>query len=360
MLRCLYLKIMLQHFRCYTEIMQLSNFDFDLPTELIAQHPLSKRRASRLLALNRAAKTIQHLNFCDFPTLLKSGDLLVLNDTRVIPARIFAQKLTGGKVEVLMEKVLADGTVSAHLRSSKSLKPGTELYLTDDSAFAVVLGREQDLFVLKLLINEDVFDFLERVGHVPLPPYITRTDEQLDKERYQTVFAKHKGAVAAPTAGLHFDEKLLQDIVKQGVELAYVTLHVGAGTFQPVRVDNILEHKMHAESINVPQVTCDQINATKKRGGRVIAVGTTVVRSLETAALGGTIHSFSGDTDIFIYEGFKFQCVDAMLTNFHLPKSTLLMLICAFAGHDFIMQAYQKAIRQKYRFFSYGDAMMIF
>ncbi|MCW9024485.1 MAG: tRNA preQ1(34) S-adenosylmethionine ribosyltransferase-isomerase QueA [Gammaproteobacteria bacterium] len=343
--------------------MQLKQFYYDLPPELIAQYPAAERSASRLLCLDGSTGQLSDRQFSDLPELLQAGDLLVMNNTRVIPARLFGQKQTGGKIEVLVERVLDAHRVLAHVRSSKSPKAGAQLVF-EDSVQAEVLGRQDDLFELEFIdtasSNRSVLDILDAQGHMPLPPYIERADEKhLDRERYQTVYAKKEGAVAAPTAGLHFTDELFDKIKAQGIELAYVTLHVGAGTFQPVRVENIAEHKMHAEWIEVSDEVCQQVEATRARGGRIIAIGTTSVRSLETAALSGKIQPFSGDTDIFITPGYKFNVVDALVTNFHLPESTLLMLVSAFAGYDHVMQAYQHAIEQRYRFFSYGDAMFI-
>lgn len=345
--------------------MYLADFDFILPSELIAQYPLLERTASRLLYVNSKTKELQHSQFVDVPDLLQENDLLIFNDTRVIPARFYLQKITGGKVEVLVERILGDGKILAHVRSNGSIKIDTILQINNrnselEELTFKVIGREGNLFILQLSdLRQDLGALLEKIGHIPLPPYIVRSDVDLDWERYQTVFARENGAVAAPTAGLHFDESILQKLSKKGVKSAFITLHVGAGTFQPVRTENILEHKMHAERVTVSEEVCAAIENTKRAGGRVIAVGTTVVRSLETAAQNGIVQPFIGETDIFIYPGYKFRCIDAMLTNFHLPKSTLLMLVSAFAGCDLIKQAYKEAIDQKYRFFSYGDAMLI-
>jgi len=342
--------------------MQRTDFQFDLPEELIAQVPAKQRRASRLLQLDGSTGEYQDLTFSDITDLLQPGDLLVMNNTRVIPARLLGEKDSGGKVEVLVERVLDETTVLAHVRASKSPKVGRSLHFSD-SVRAVVKERRDALFVLefhhRLAPQTAVYDILEALGHMPLPPYIIRPDTEEDAERYQTVYAKHKGAVAAPTAGLHFDKALLASIEKQGVDLAYVTLHVGAGTFQPVRVDDLTEHKMHSEWMVIEQDVVDAIKQTQANGGRVIAVGTTAVRCLETAALSGTLEAFCGDTDIFITPGFQFNVVDALLTNFHLSESTLLMLVSAFAGYENIKRAYQHAIESRYRFFSYGDAMFL-
>ena len=335
-----------------------TDFDYTLPEAQIARYPLSKRSASRLLCLGKSSGQIKHRHFYELTDLLKPGDLLVCNNTKVIPARLFGQKDTGGKVEVLVERIIDAHHVLAHVGASKTPKPGATLFL-DGGIKAVMTGRRDELFELEFAGDDTALALLEQFGHIPLPPYIDRADEKDDKERYQTVFAKHKGAVAAPTAGLHFDDELMSSIKKQGVDIEYLTLHVGAGTFQPVRVDNILEHKMHAEYIDVSAALCEKINATQAKGGRIIAVGTTVVRAVESAAKTGELKPYQGDTDIFIYPGFKFQIIDAMITNFHLPKSTLMMLVSAFAGHKTIMHAYQQAVKEKYRFYSYGDAMFI-
>jgi S-adenosylmethionine:tRNA ribosyltransferase-isomerase len=342
--------------------LRLADFDYDLPPELIAQHPLHERSAARLLDATLAPPVDRTV--ADLPELLAPGDLLVVNDTRVVKARFFGRKASGGAVEVLVERVLHDAgaghhDVLAHLRASKSPRAGQSLRLAD--AFDVeVLGRggpDDALFRLRFPI--DPFDAMQRYGHVPLPPYITHADSTDDERRYQTVFASKPGAVAAPTAALHLDETLLARLEARGVQRASVTLHVGAGTFQPVRVDNIAEHRMHQEWFDVPQATVDAIAATRERGGRVAAVGTTSVRALESAARDGGLRAMHGDTDIFITPGFRFRVVDRLLTNFHLPKSTLLMLVSAFAGTDRIRALYRHAVEQRYRFFSYGDAMLL-
>jgi S-adenosylmethionine:tRNA ribosyltransferase-isomerase len=339
--------------------MRRTDFHFDLPPELIAQHPLPQRTASRLLTL-LAGEAVRDMQFQDIVDLLHPGDLLVMNNTRVIPARLFGQKATGGKVEVLVERVLDEHRVLAHVRASKSPKPGSLLTL-EGGVSATVEGREGELFELSLAGNgsESVIALLEAHGHMPLPPYIDRADQLADRERYQTVFAQRQGAVAAPTAGLHFDQALLDALAEKGVESTFVTLHVGAGTFQPVRAELIADHHMHAETIEVSAETVAAVNATRARGGRVVAVGTTSVRALESAAAGGELKPFQGDTDIFITPGYEFRVVDALLTNFHLSESTLLMLVCAFAGYDAVMAAYAHAVEQRYRFFSYGDAMFL-
>ena len=336
--------------------MRVRDFHFDLPEHLIARHPLPQRRASRLLCLDGPSGAIEHRQFVDLLDYLKPGDLMVFNNTRVIPARLFGRKATGGQLEILVERVLDSHRVLAHVRASKSPKPGSEIVLEDGSRVQM-FGREDALF--ELGFAEEVLPLLERIGHMPLPPYIDRPDDAADRERYQTVYAQKAGAVAAPTAGLHFDSELLAAIRDKGVATAEVTLHVGAGTFQPVRVERIEDHHMHREWLEVDQSVVDAVNACKARGGRVIAVGTTSVRSLESAARDGELKPFSGDTDIFIYPGRPFHVVDALVTNFHLPESTLLMLVSAFAGYPETMAAYAAAVAEQYRFFSYGDAMFI-
>ena len=336
--------------------MQVADFFFQLPDALIARHPLAERRASRLLVLEGETGKLSHRNFADLLDHVRPGDLMVFNNTRVIPARLFGQKATGGKLEILVERVVGNRSVLAHVRSSKSPKAGSKILL-DGGGEAEMIARHDALFELEF--DEDVLPLLERIGHMPLPPYIDRPDDAADRERYQTVYAQRAGAVAAPTAGLHFDEALLQTLRESGVETAYVTLHVGAGTFQPVRVERIEEHHMHREWLEVGQDVVDAVAACRSRGGRVIAVGTTSVRSLETAGRDGELKPFSGDTDIFIYPGKSFHVVDALVTNFHLPESTLLMLVSAFAGYPETMAAYAEAVAQRYRFFSYGDAMFI-
>ena len=341
--------------------MKVSEFQFDLPEALIARYPTKERTASRLMHL--ATTGLSHLQFTDVVNLINPGDLLIFNNTRVIPARLLGQKASGGKVEVLIERIIDEHHVLAHVRASKSPKEGTQLLLEDKVEMEMV-GRQDALFTLKLLNPEPILEILEQYGHMPLPPYIDRPDEESDKERYQTVYNEKPGAVAAPTAGLHFDDVILKQLRDKGVNTEFVTLHVGAGTFQPVRVDNILEHQMHSEYAEVPQNVVDAIAKTKAAGKRVIAVGTTSVRSLESAAKaalenGTALAPFFSDTDIFIYPGYKFQVIDAMLANFHLSESTLIMLVSAFAGKENVMRAYQEAIAQQYRFFSYGDAMFI-
>ena len=338
--------------------MRRSDFHYHLPDSHIARYPCEHRSASRLLCLNPRDDTRMDRVFHDFPGKLQHGDLLVFNDTRVIPARLWGSKETGGRVEVLIERIVGEHEALAHVRASKSPRPGSQLLL-DDSFSVQVVERVDDLYRLAFPTQATVLELLGLHGHVPLPPYIDRQDEPLDLERYQTIYASTPGAVAAPTAGLHFDENTLQQLCQRGVEQAFVTLHVGAGTFQPVRVDRLEDHVMHFEYYEIDQEVCDKIAATRQRGGRVVAVGTTVVRTLEAASLGGTARPGQGETNLFITPGYPFRCVDAMLTNFHLPESTLLMLVSAFAGHQRIMQAYQHAISQNYRFYSYGDAMFI-
>ncbi|WP_133178896.1 tRNA preQ1(34) S-adenosylmethionine ribosyltransferase-isomerase QueA [Shewanella decolorationis] len=340
--------------------MRVTDFSFDLPDELIARYPMAQRTASRLLTLDGNTGLLADKQFTDLLGMINPGDLMVFNNTRVIPARLFGQKASGGKLEILVERMLDDKRILAHVRSSKSPKVDSIIHL--DGGYEMKMAARHDaLFELQLLSDLTILEVLEAVGHMPLPPYIDRPDEDADKERYQTVYNQNPGAVAAPTAGLHFDDAMLEALKAKGVNIAFVTLHVGAGTFQPVRVDNVLEHKMHSEWANVPQDVVDLIAQTKAAGKRVVAVGTTSVRSLESAARAseGELKAFSGDTDIFIYPGYQFRVVDAMITNFHLPESTLIMLVSAFAGFDHVMAAYKHAITQKYRFFSYGDAMFV-
>jgi S-adenosylmethionine:tRNA ribosyltransferase-isomerase len=334
--------------------MRLTDFDYHLPDELIARYPLSERSASRLLCLNSSNGAISHAKFADLNDLLLPGDLLVCNNSRVIPARLLGQKPTGGQVEVLVERVLDNKSVLAHVRASKTPKPGTYIHFANDIRFEMIRRRD-NLFELRCVTDESVLNVIESIGHMPIPPYFQRSSEESDKERYQTIYADPKGSVAAPTAGLHFDQALFEKLRTKNVGIDYVTLHVGAGTFAPVRVDNVTEHKMHSERIDVSSKLCEKIKETKAKGGRVIAVGTTTARSLETAAL----KPFSGETNIFIYPGYEFKCIDALITNFHLPCSTLLMLVAALGGYQNVMSAYQAAIAEKYRFFSYGDAMLV-
>lgn len=345
--------------------MQVSDFHFDLPDELIARYPQPERTSSRLLQLNGNSGELVDGIFTDVLSHVESGDLVVFNNTRVIPARMFGRKESGGKLEVLVERMLDTKSILAHVRCSKSPKPGSVILLGENDEFsAEMVARHDALFELKFNSDQTVLEILEQIGHMPLPPYIDRPDEDADKERYQTVYNQKPGAVAAPTAGLHFDEMLLEKIKAKGADLAYVTLHVGAGTFQPVKVDNIHDHHMHAEYVEVTQEVVDAINVTKARGGRVIAVGTTSVRSLESAAQdalknGTELVPFFGDTEIFIFPGYEYQLVDCLITNFHLPESTLIMLVSAFAGYENTMNAYQHAVDNHYRFFSYGDSMFI-
>ena len=338
--------------------MNVSDFHFDLPDELIARYPLERRSASRLLTLDGKTGGIGHQNFRDLLDLLRPGDLLVFNDTRVIPARLYGKKETGGRLEILMERLVGEHEMLAHVKASKSLREGQSIILEDGSRL-VMRGREGALFHLGHEGAETLLALLERIGHMPLPPYVDRPDETTDRERYQTVYAREAGAVAAPTAGLHFDEELLQNLEDMGVDRTFLTLHVGAGTFQPVRVDNINEHVMHSEVVRVPEQAVRAVQAARERGGRVVAVGTTSVRSLESASQDGVLKTFQGETDIFIHPGYRFQAVDALITNFHLPESTLIMLVSAFAGYDQTMGAYRAAVSDRYRFFSYGDAMFI-
>jgi len=341
--------------------MQLSDFHYDLPPELIAQEALKERTASRLLQLDTEQNPtkINDKHFSDIIDLIQKDDLLIFNNTRVIPARLRGNKSSGGKVEVMVERVLDKHHILAHIRSNKSPKAGTQLLL-EEQINVEVTGRQGRLFEIKFLHDQSVFELLEKYGHIPLPPYIERDDTENDRERYQTVFAKKVGAVAAPTAGLHFTNALLNALTNKGVKTAQVTLHVGAGTFLPVSVENLEDHIMHAEWVEVDQSVCDAVAACKARGGKVVAVGTTSVRSLESAAKAtGKIQPFSDDTQLFITPGYQFNVVDAMITNFHLSESTLLMLVSAFSGYDNIMKAYQHAIQEKYRFFSYGDAMFL-
>lgn len=335
--------------------MRVADFQFELPDELIARYPLAERRASRLLVLDGNSGELAHHAFADLPQFLRAGDLLVFNNTKVIAARLFARKETGGQVEILIERLLDERKALAHVRASKAPKVGSKLLLEQGSA--QMLARHDSLFELEF--DQPLLPLLEQIGHMPLPPYIDRADELSDRERYQTVYAEHAGAVAAPTAGLHFDQAMLAQLQQQGVETAFVTLHVGAGTFQPVRVANIEDHQMHHEWLEVSPSVVDAVKQCKARGGRVIAVGTTSVRSLETAAKSSELKPYSGETNIFIYPGRSFNVVDALVTNFHLPESTLLMLVSAFAGYSATMAAYQQAVASKYRFFSYGDAMFI-
>nr|VFK13674.1 MAG: S-adenosylmethionine:tRNA ribosyltransferase-isomerase [Candidatus Kentron sp. LFY] len=350
--------------------MQVSDFDYHLPEELIAQHPLDERTASRLLVLNGDTGELRETAFSELVRFLMPGDLMVFNDTRVIPARLFGRKSTGGKVEILVERVMDERHLLAQIRASKAPRPGMSMEITPpDSPSATratppentggvsieVRERRGEFFVLRTMGYSG--DLLRDWGVVPLPPYIRRASDTLDKERYQTVYAKREGAVAAPTAGLHFDEPLLERLRSQGIRSAFVTLHVGAGTFSPPRVHRVEDHEMHAEYLEVPPESCALINRTRQAGGRIIAVGTTSVRALETAWRDGEARPFRGDTNLFIYPGYRFRCVDAMISNFHLPGSTLLMLVAAFAGRERVLGAYGHAVGRRFRFYSYGDAM---
>ena len=342
--------------------MRVADFHYELPGELIAQHPLERRSASRMLVLDGATGAFNDRIFADLPEDLAAGDLVVFNDTRVIPARLIGHKRgSGGRVEVLVERVDKDGrTARAHVRASRAPRVGTVLDLADGELAVTVTGRDDDLFVLDFGAGEPLLDRLERYGEVPLPPYIERSPEAEDDERYQTVYARERGAVAAPTAGLHFDNGVLAALAERGVETARVTLHVGAGTFRPVRAERVEDHRMHAEVLRVPEETAAAIAATRARGGRVIAIGTTVVRALESAVDdAGTVQPFSGETRLYLVPGSRFAVIDGLVTNFHLPGSTLLMLVCAFGGYEPVMAAYRYAVDAGYRFFSYGDAMLI-
>ncbi|MBT7308972.1 MAG: tRNA preQ1(34) S-adenosylmethionine ribosyltransferase-isomerase QueA [Gammaproteobacteria bacterium] len=337
--------------------MRKSDFHFDLPSELIAQTPPEQRGESRLLDLSSATPWVDR-QFSEITQLLHPNDLLIFNDTRVIPARLMGRKESGGRVELLVERVTGDHQLLAHIRASKAPRSGTRLLL-EGELHAEVCGRAGALFEVRLEDSRLAMEWLEAVGRVPLPPYIERQAETMDRERYQTIYARNKGAVAAPTAGLHFTQPLLNELESAGVRFGFVTLHVGAGTFQPVRVEQIEEHSMHSEWYEVSESLCEQVERTREAGGRVVAVGTTAVRSLESASSSGRLRPFQGETDIFITPGYRFKTVDAMVTNFHLSESTLIMLVTAFAGYEQIMGGYQHAIEQRYRFFSYGDAMFI-
>lgn len=339
--------------------MKKSDFNFALPRELIAQAPLPNRSDSRLLLVPPGDAAFEDRYFHELIEMLGPGDLLVFNDTRVIPARLYGKKDSGGQVEILIERLLPDQQVRAQIGASKSPKPGSRIAL-DDGTWLKVIGRDGGFYRLQFETAEPVETLLNRLGRMPLPPYIQRAADSADESRYQTVFARHAGAVAAPTAGLHFDEALLQRLHARGVLFGHITLHVGAGTFQPMRSENLQDHVMHSEWLNVGAELCAQIAAAKARGGRVIAVGTTVLRALETAIVDGTVKPFAGDTQIFIFPGYRIRSIDALITNFHLPESTLLMLVSAFAGKDRIFEAYRHAVAHKYRFFSYGDAMLLY
>jgi S-adenosylmethionine:tRNA ribosyltransferase-isomerase len=338
--------------------MRAADFDYFLPAELIAQHPAKERTASRLLHLDGETGAMSDRLFRDLPDFIEPGDIMVFNDTRVIKARLSGHKQSGGQVEVLVERVLDAHRALAHVRASKAPKAGTILRLPE-GVLAEVIGRSGDLFELRFAGAESVFELLERHGQLPLPPYITRAPQSDDEARYQTVYAHHPGAVAAPTAGLHFDAAMLEALKSKGAAIAYVTLHVGAGTFQPLRDDDIARHVMHSEWYQVSEETVSAIRSAQARGGRVLAVGTTSLRTLEAAGQGGDLQSGSGETKLFITPGYRFRTADRLITNFHLPKSTLLMLVSAFAGTENIRRAYRHAIASRYRFFSYGDAMLL-
>lgn len=340
--------------------MKIQDFDFDLPSELVTQFPTEERASSRMLHLEGSSGVLRDAMFADLPRYLRAGDVMVFNDTRVIKARLFGVKSSGGRVEVMVERVLDAHCALTVIRASHSPKPGSRLLLAD-AIEVTVLAHEQDLYTLRFDHERTVIELLECYGSLPLPPYISRPATETDEARYQTVYAKQAGAVAAPTAGLHFDESMLSTLSEMGVVLAHVTLHVGLGTFQPVRVENIADHKMHKEIFDVPQETVDSIRRAKAGGGRVLAIGTTSLRALEAAAAAGKgeLQSGHGDTDIFITPGYRLRVVERLLTNFHLPRSTLLMLVSAFGGAENIRRAYQHAINERYRFFSYGDAMLI-
>jgi S-adenosylmethionine:tRNA ribosyltransferase-isomerase len=334
--------------------MFISDFDYELPDELIARYPTPERRASRLLVVESA---IEDGQFMDFPAWLRPGDLLIFNNTRVIRARLRGRKVTGGRAEILIERALTENDALAQVRASKTPKPGSIIELAGDCK-ATVTGREDGMFTLRF--DRPLAPFLASYGEIPLPPYLNRHEEAADDERYQTVYATLPGAVAAPTAGLHFDLKMLDETREMGIRHAFVTLHVGAGTYQPLRDAHLEANRLHAERVEVSESVCSAVQKTRAEGGRVVAVGTTSVRALEAASAGGMIQPFAGETDIFILPGYQFRSVDMLLTNFHLPKSSLLMLVAAFAGYDRIMSAYRHAVERRYRFFSYGDAMLLF
>ena len=337
--------------------MKKSDFHFDLPKELIAQHPVKKRTQSRLLALNKKTGETEDLQFTDLMKYVNKGDLLVFNNTKVIPARLYGKKKTGGKVEVFIERLLDDNSAIAMFKSSKAIKLGADIYFDQQRLQAT--AKKGMFYLVDTVDGSSLSELMNEYGHMPLPPYIQRNDEEVDKDRYQTVYAKEKGAVAAPTAGLHFDEPMLQEIKDKGIQTAFVTLHVGAGTFQPVKTDSIDDHIMHKEWLQVTQEVAQLVKQTKANGDKVIAVGTTAVRCLETAAKNGEIKEYRGDTNIFIFPGYEFKVVDSLLTNFHLPESTLIMLVSAKCGRENTLAAYKHAVEQKYRFFSYGDAMFV-
>ena len=336
--------------------MHLADFDYELPNALIARHPPPRRRDSRLLVVDARRNELLDRRFDDFPACLRKGDLLVMNDTRVIKARLRGRKESGGAVEILVERLVAPARALAQVRASKSPKPGSTIRLPGE-AIATVAGRDGDFFELEF--STAIAPLLERAGDVPLPPYLGREAESADDERYQTVFARRPGAVAAPTAGLHFDESMLEEIAEAGIRRAFVTLHVGAGTFQPLRAERVADNRLHAERVTVDAGTCEAVRETRAAGGRVVAVGTTAVRALESASASGDIEPFDGDSELFIVPGYRFRSVDRLLTNFHLPRSSLLMLVAAFGGRERILEAYRHAVAAEYRFFSYGDAMLV-
>jgi len=337
--------------------MQKSDFSYELPSELIAQQPLAERRASRLLQLPLDDGVLADRAFEDLPELLRADDLLVFNNTRVLPARLYARKASGGRVEILLERLLDEASMLVQMRSNRKPAPGSRLLVADGVELTLV-ERRDDMYLLR---RDDgaVIDVLERFGHMPLPPYIQRADTAVDRERYQTVYARRPGAVAAPTAGLHFDQSVLRRLAALGVRRAEITLHVGAGTFQPLRAERVPDNQLHAERIEVPAAACEAVESARAAGGRVIAVGTTSVRALESAAAAGRLQPCNDDSRLFIYPGYRFRVIDGMLTNFHLPESSLLMLVCAFAGTERVLAAYRHAVRERYRFFSYGDAMLL-
>jgi S-adenosylmethionine:tRNA ribosyltransferase-isomerase len=339
------------------------DYHFDLPAELIAQYPLAERSASRLMTVDKSSGAIAHKTFVDIVSLLRPNDLLVFNNTRVIPARLFGQKSTGGRIEILIERIVNPHTVHAHIRSSRSPKPGAMLSIFNRESDAIeaqweVIDRLGSLFVISSA-DQPIAPMIDRCGHMPLPPYIERPDELADQDRYQTVYAKREGAVAAPTAGLHFTHEVLDALARAQVATTEITLHVGAGTFQPVKEADIRSHEMHFEWLEVPQEVVEAVNSARASGGRIIAVGTTAARALEAASQSGELSAYQGDTNIFMYPGYTFQAIDGLVTNFHLPESTLIMLVSALAGREPILEAYREAVRERYRFFSYGDAMLI-
>lgn len=339
--------------------MKKSDFNYDLPSDLIAQSPLEVRSGSRLLVMRRHEKSLENSSIRNLPDFLSPGDLIVFNNTRVIPARLFGRKETGGRIEIFLERVLEDGCFLAMLRSSKKPRAGQEFVLDDESTVVQLIERDGEFYHLRIKGDEAPVELFERLGQVPLPPYISRPPVDTDRDRYQTLFASRPGAVAAPTASLHFDDALLEALKERGVDSVEITLHVGAGTFQPVRVDDLERHDMHAEYLEVSEQAVEVINETRRRGGRIIAAGTTSMRALESASADGRLKPMKGDTRLFIKPGYRFNTVDGLITNFHLPESTLLMLVSAFAGVDEIRRAYAHAVEQRYRFFSYGDAMLI-